>query len=84
MNGDALKEAIKALLAHGDNAKDQGLMKMAAAKKAPPPAAPEMCPDCNKPLVDGKCESCGYESPAADDDSGGTDLADLLDSGAKE
>ncbi len=84
MGGDALKEAIKALLAHGENAQDSKLKKMAAAKHAPPAAAPEACPECGKPMMDGKCAACGYEAPVADGDGDEAGLASLLEQGAQE
>ncbi len=82
MDDGALREALKKLLAHGEAAEDSKLMKMAAAKKAPPPAAPEMCPECQKPLVEGKCPECGYEKPVVDENEGQGDLASLLEQGA--
>lgn len=61
--GDSLKAALRNLLAKGEAAQDGKLKKYAAAKKGPPA---EMCPDCDKPLVDGKCD-CGFEKEADDD-----------------
>lgn len=79
MDDSALKMALRKLLAHGEAAEDAKLTKMAAAKNAP---APEMCPECKKPLVDGKCPDCGYEKPeaegGAEDES---ELAGLLEQG---
>ncbi len=82
MDGDALKEALRRLLAQGDAASDMKLKRLAASKKAPPAAAAEPCPECQKPLVDGKCEACGYEAPAEGGDDDG--LASLLEQGAAE
>lgn len=73
-----LKAALAKFLAHGEAAKDKGLTRMAAAKKGGA-AAPEACPECGKPMVDGQCPACGYEKPAVD--SGDGDLASLLEHG---
>jgi len=79
MNDSALKAALQKLLAHGDAVEDTKLTRMAAAKKAPKPDA---CPECSKPLLDGKCEACGYEKPM-DQDASEDGMADLLEMGAE-
>lgn len=85
MNGDALKEALRGLLAKGEKAKDMSMMKLAAKKGAQP--SPDMCPECKVPLeAGGKCPKCGYAKPEEGMDSGSPDgdLASLLESGARE
>ncbi len=84
MDKDALKAALHGLMQKGSLATDNKLSRLAAAKKAPPAAAPEMCPECKVPLEEGKCAQCGYELEAAPEDEGGGDLAALLESGAQE
>ncbi len=76
MDDSALRIALKRLLAHGEAAEDQKLVKMAEAKKAPPAEMP--CPECAK-LEDGqKCEAC--QAKEGGEDEG--DLASLLEQGA--
>lgn len=72
MDDSALKIALRKLLAHGEAAEDSKMMKFAASKK--PGVAPEMCPECKKPMAGPKCE-CGYEKPEEE----GSELADLLE-----
>ena len=79
MNDTPLRMALKKLLAQGEMASDNRMMKAHAAKNAPPAAAPEMCPECKIPLEDGKCPKCGYA--AGEDDN---ELAGLLEQGAAE
>ncbi len=76
MDGDALKAALRKLLAHGEQAQDSKLMKMAAAKKAPPAAAP--CEECAQLEEGEKCEAC---AGGKEDES---ELAGLLEQGAAE
>ncbi len=82
MDDTALREAMQRLLDHGEAAEDSKLTRMAAAKKGPA-AAPESCPECEAPLVEGKCAKCGYSKPeeAGEDES---ELAGLLEQGAAE
>ncbi len=84
MNPDALKAALGKLLSHGEKAKDQSMMEMAKKGK---PAAPDLCPECHVPLIDGgKCPKCGYTKPeetqnegeSASEDSG-EGLAGILE-----
>ena len=82
MNDNALKAAIRRLLDDGEDAKDNALMKMAAAKKAPPPVEAAQCEDCKVPMVDGKCPKCGKESEGPAEGEG--DLAELLEAGSAE
>jgi len=79
MDDAALRSALKRLLAHGEAAKDQELVGLANAKKAP---AAEACPECHEPMEGGKCAACGFEAPASGDGDG--ELAELLESGARE
>ncbi len=78
MDDTALKAALRKLLAHGEAAQDSKLMKMAAAKKAPPVAAP--CAECALLESGEKCEKCAVE-PQGEDES---ELAGLLEQGAAE
>lgn len=80
MNDSPLRAALQKLLAQGEAASDSRMMKAHAAKNAPPAAAPEMCPECKEPLLEGKCAKCGYEAPAAGADD--SELAGLLEQGA--
>ncbi len=82
MNDSALRAALQKLLAQGEMAADGQAMKAHAAKNAPPPGAPEMCPECKESLAEGKCAKCGYQAPAAGADEG--ELAGLLEQGAAE
>ena len=80
--GNPMKAALHKLLSHGEDAKDQGLMRMAAAKKGAH-AAPEVCPECAASRWwTASAPPGGYEKPALE--SGDGDLASLLESGAKE
>lgn len=77
MDDTALKAALRKLLAHGEAAQDNKMMKMAAAKNAPPPAAP--CAECAMLEEGEKCEKCaGLEGG---EDEG--ELAGLLEAGAE-
>lgn len=80
MNHGALKHALHKFLNHGEQAKDEGLKRMAAKSGGNAPAE-AACPECGKPMVDGHCPACGYEAPANEGDG---DLASLLESGSKE
>ena len=83
MDPSALKAALSQLLASGEKAKDNGMREM--VKKGQEPA-PDSCPECKVPLVDGgKCPKCGYSKPeegldseSASEDSG-EGLAGILE-----
>ena len=77
MDDSALKAALRNLLAKGEKASDNKLRKFAASKKAPP-VVEEACPECEKPMMGGKCEACGYEPQ--DEESG---LAEALEMAAE-
>jgi hypothetical protein len=81
MSDSALRAALQKLLAQGEQASDNRMLKAHAAKNAPPAAAPEMCPECQKPLAEGKCVECGYEAPAEGAED--SELAGLLEAGAE-
>jgi len=76
MDDGALRAALQKLLAHGEAAQDSKMMKMAAAKKAPPPAAP--CAECALLEEGEKCEKC---AALGGEDEG--ELAGLLEQGAE-
>lgn len=80
MDETPLRAALQKLLAQGEAASDNRMLKAHAAKNAPPPAAPEMCPECKEPLIEGKCAKCGYETPSGEADE--SELAGLLEQGA--
>ena len=81
MSDNALRAALQKLLAQGEQASDNQLLKAHAAKNAPPPVAPEMCEDCKVPYEGGKCPKCGKEAQAGEDEG---ELASLLEQGASE
>jgi len=78
MNDGALRAALQKLLAVGEGASDNA-MKARFAKKNAPVVEPATCPECQKPLVEGKCEACGYSAPAEGDEE--NELAELLEQG---
>ncbi|MEY4956503.1 MAG: hypothetical protein RL409_760 [Gemmatimonadota bacterium] len=79
MNDTPLRNALRKLLAQGEMVADRNMQRAAGAKNAPPAVA-EQCPECNVPLVDGKCPKCGYEAQGEDE----SELAATLEQGAEE
>jgi|GEM_PF-7093501 len=73
---DAIKSAIRKLLDMGEQAQDGKLVKLAEAKRAPPPE-PE-CEACAMLPGEETCEACAAKTGGEDE----SELAALLEQGA--
>ena len=76
-NETPLRNALRKLLAQGEEFADNRMRKDFAAKTAPPPSSPEMCDDCKVEMVDGKCPQCGKAGGENENE-----LADALEMGS--